>query len=315
MSHISGSSSDARTATSLSGRTIGLVGLDRSAPAVLDRLVGAGARVRVWHDQIEWASDLADRRAGVRPVPTPRDASDGANLVFVCFDNEETLDAAVFDPFENQYGVLHGLEMGTVTVDLGRTSIDRTRRCARRLEDVGCHWLDGPLLADAGDMLMVGGNDGAVALAQPVLRLLAGEVRHVGAVGCGQAAATVAGMAAGQILSALAEAVALGRAAGLEAEVLDHPVRAVLANPALWDEAARRMVEYRYRPGRPVRDTRAAMRAAARLAEELDLDLPVLTASLSAWDAVADGGAGDLDQAAILLAVDPTRDSEGDDDG
>src|SRR3546814_14977567 len=47
------------------------------------------------------------------------------------------------------------------------------------------------------------------------------------------------------------------------------------------------------------------MRAAADLAAQAGLELPGLAANRPLWDALVDAGRGDLDHAALVLAMDP----------
>ena len=50
---------------------------------------------------------------------------------------------------------------------------------------------------------------------------------------------------------------------------------------------------------------RKDMRAAQALAAQAGLALPGLAANLALWEALVEGGRGDLDHSALVLAIDP----------
>ncbi|MFX4221306.1 MAG: NAD-binding protein [Thalassobaculum sp.] len=53
---------------------------------------------------------------------------------------------------------------------------------------------------------------------------------------------------------------------------------------------------------------RKDMRAAQELAEGVGIDLPGLKTNAGLWEAMVEGGYGDLDHSALILAIDPPVD-------
>ena len=68
------------------------------------RLAEAGASLAPWDRTI----DTAEREAAwlnAEVVSTPKDAADGADLTIVIVTDTDAVEAVVFDPFEDRYGV------------------------------------------------------------------------------------------------------------------------------------------------------------------------------------------------------------------
>jgi 3-hydroxyisobutyrate dehydrogenase-like beta-hydroxyacid dehydrogenase len=82
----------------------------------------------------------------------------------------------VFDPDENNYGVVHGLGPDGLLIDMGTTSVLRTRGFADRLRRTGAEWLDAPVsggtvAAENGTLtIMTGGGGTAFHRALPLFR-------------------------------------------------------------------------------------------------------------------------------------------------
>jgi 2-hydroxy-3-oxopropionate reductase len=100
-------------------------------------------------------------------------------------------------------------------------------RLGARLAEHGIDMLDAPVTggkagAGAGTLgIMVGGRSGAFERCRPLLHVLGGVVQHFGeAVGAGMHAKMANQIMVGAHLAALAEALAYGKRAGLDLDVL-----------------------------------------------------------------------------------------------
>jgi len=212
------------TTPTLAGLRIGIVGVGNMGGAIAHRLLDVGAEVWVRDIRPEAEAPLAARGARVAESPATLVCEVEATLVVV-------VDAAQIEAllFEETGAAAPVLGSGSVVLLLSTIGPADARRFATALAGRGVAVLDapisgGPARARDGTMsLMLAGDPAACAAVAPLLAAISGRVFRIGAEP-GQAAAMklVNNLLAGVNLAAAAEALALGRRAGLElATMLD----------------------------------------------------------------------------------------------
>ncbi|MDF1791889.1 MAG: NAD(P)-dependent oxidoreductase [Thalassobaculaceae bacterium] len=299
----------------LRGWRIGIVGLGLMGEPMARRLAAAGAELSVWNRSIEKAEALAAALSGVTPQPSPRHVAEAAEIVIVMVTDAEAVRDVVFDPVDDNWGVHHGLGEDAVLIDMGTTGLPATRDFAGRLRMTGAHWVDAPVsggttAAEDGSLtIMVGASDPEFARIEPMLKVLGRRITHVGAVGAGQVAKTANQMIVGMTIGAVAEALALGKRAGVEPAVLREAIMGGFAHSRILELHGDRMATGDFRARAKATIQRKDMRAAVALAEEAGIDLPGLMTNAALWEAMVDGGLGELDHSALILAIDPPEEA------
>jgi 3-hydroxyisobutyrate dehydrogenase-like beta-hydroxyacid dehydrogenase len=305
-----GNKTDAQ-APDLYGRTVGLVGLGLMGVPMARRLRAAGAALRVWNRTREKAEALAEEIGATEVCTCPRNVTDGAEATIVMVSDADAVEMVVFDPDENNYGVVHGLGPDGLLIDMGTTSVLRTRGFADRLRRTGAEWLDAPVsggtvAAENGTLtIMTGGGGTAFHRALPLFQAMGQRITHVGAVGAGQIAKSANQMIVGLTIGAVAEAFALARHAGVEPAKIREALFGGFAHSRVLELHGERMVEGDYAPRAKCSIQRKDIAEAVQLAESVNLALPGLRANLTLWDHMVDNGMADLDHSALLLAIDP----------
>jgi hypothetical protein len=115
---------------------------------------------------------------------------------------------------------------GQIIVDTSTSPVELTRELAAKFADKGVAFADAPIArtrqaAQTGTLsIMVGADEELFAAIRPVLDHMASDVTHCGGVGTGQIAKILNNMVLMQTVLALAEALTIGRRAGIEGEVL-----------------------------------------------------------------------------------------------
>jgi 3-hydroxyisobutyrate dehydrogenase-like beta-hydroxyacid dehydrogenase len=119
-----------------------------------------------------------------------------------------------------------GPQRPAIVVDMSTSDVPRTRALAQRLRPSGIVLVDAPVArqrqaAEAGTLLITVGTDAATfASLQPLLSCMGSDVVHAGGVGTGQVLKIMNNMVLFINMNALAEALAVGRAAGVEPQTL-----------------------------------------------------------------------------------------------
>ena len=176
------------------------------------------AKAQAWLVRCRDESEALGKPASVSAAATPAEAAQGAQLVFSCVGNDHDLAEVAIGP----QGGFATMAPGAVWVDHTTTSAEIARDLASRAAAQGLAFVDAPVsgghLGAINGVLtvMCGGDAGAYATAEPVIRTFARAVTHLGEPGAGQLAKMVNQICVAGVLQGLSEALAFGQKAGLD---------------------------------------------------------------------------------------------------
>src|SRR4051794_13988609 len=171
---------------------VAFVGLGTMGAAMAGHLLDAGHDLTVHNRTRSREEPLAGR--GARRAASPREAAEGAQLVFVCVSDSPDVEQVVLG---EGGGAVEGLAAGAVLVDCSTIAPAVSRRLAERLADRGAGAVDAPVSggsegAQRGTLTaFLGGADEHVAAARPALEAFCGRMTHLGGPGAGQVAKAV----------------------------------------------------------------------------------------------------------------------------
>ena len=197
---------------------IGCIGLGvMGEPICANLLAKSDRRVAGFDPRPEPLARLAQQ--GLERAPSAEDAARDAAVVFLSLPGGPEL----ADVGARLQGVMRS---GAVLVDLSTAPVDLTCDLAARFSARGVAYADAPVArtrfaAERGELcVMVGAERATFARIERYLCCFASDVLHCGGVGAGQVAKLMNNMVLFEIGSAIAEALAIGRASGIDPEVL-----------------------------------------------------------------------------------------------
>jgi 3-hydroxyisobutyrate dehydrogenase-like beta-hydroxyacid dehydrogenase len=198
--------------------TIGFVGAGVLGSAIIERLLTCGFELKAWNRSRDKLAPLLE--LGASAAETPADLARESDVVITCVTDHRAVESVVFGPD----GVASAGVSGKLLIDMSTSNTGKTREMADRLEQTcGMGWVDAPISGGApaartGSMaVMCGGSEANFALAEPVLRHLAGALTLMGPVGAGQGTKMINQVLVSCSLAVLAEACALAERAGVDA--------------------------------------------------------------------------------------------------
>ena len=209
---------------------IGFVGLGTMGREMAANLVRRGHRVR-GHDVAAEAL-AACRDFGVTPAASVAEAARDAEIVVTMLPDTPEVEEVLLGPG----GLRDSPPPGRLVVDMSTISAMAARRMAEALAAAGVTLLDAPVSGgvqgarDARLSVMVGGPAEAFERARPVLDAMGTTIVHVGEAGAGQAVKACNQIVCAMNLQAICEALALGRAAGLDLDKLRDVLMGGAAN-------------------------------------------------------------------------------------
>ena len=158
------------------------------------------------------------KQYGGQAAATPAAAAEGAEIVFSCVGDDPDLREIAL----GSGGVIAAMGAGAIFCDHTTASADVAREIAAAGAKRGVQCLDAPVSggqagAENGKLtVMVGGEPGPFATAEPVIRSFAQAVRLLGPAGSGQLTKMVNQIAIAGVVQGLAEALNFARKAGLD---------------------------------------------------------------------------------------------------
>lgn len=204
-------------------RRVAFLGLGVMGYPMAGHLAKAGLDVTVYNRTAAKAAKWVDEYGG-RAAPTPREAADGAELVFACVGNDDDLRSVTLGPD----GAFAGMARDTVFVDHTTASANVARELAANAAEQGLRFVDAPVSggesgAQNGKLtIMCGGDAASFQRAEPTLRHYAAAAMLIGPAGAGQLAKMVNQICIAGIVQGLSEAINFGERSGLDmAVVLD----------------------------------------------------------------------------------------------
>ena len=167
----------------------------------------------------KWASEHGGQTAA-----TPREAAQGAEVVFACVGNDDDVRGIVY----GDDGAFAGLDAGAIFVDHTTASAGLARELDAATRGQGKRFLDAPVSggqagAENGALtVMVGGDEATFTEAKPVIDSFARSCVLIGPAGAGQLTKMVNQLCIAGLVQGLAEGMNLGQKAGLDmAKVID----------------------------------------------------------------------------------------------
>ncbi|WP_321337279.1 NAD(P)-dependent oxidoreductase [Breoghania sp.] len=201
--------------------TLGFAGLGvMGEPICRNIAVKSGAPTKVFDLSPAPMERLAGH--GATPVPDLKAMLAEVDILFLSLPGGPQVEAVI----RGENGVLaHGRE-GLIVVDMSTAPVALTRELAQELAERGIRFADAPVArtrqaAEDGTLsIMVGADDALFAEIRPYLAHAATDVTHCGPVGCGQVVKILNNMVLFENVVALSEALALGKSAGVDCDLL-----------------------------------------------------------------------------------------------
>jgi len=301
---------------------IAFVGLGVMGAPMAGHLARAGHRVRgwarrpgvadAWAAAVQGGSATAAAGGSATAAATLEGALDGAEALVTCVGADADLRALLLGDGEGAPlvgGALDALPPGALVIDHTTASPGVARDLAAACAGRGLHWLDAPVSggqagAEAGRLsVMAGGTPEAFEAAGPFLAAYAARSVRIGPAGHGQLAKLVNQIAIAGLVEALAEALAFGRAAGLDMDAVLAAVGAGAAQSWQMDNRAASMLEGRFDFGFAVEWMRKDLGLALAEARALGASLPVAALVDQFYAEVEAMGGGRWDTSSLIARL------------
>jgi 2-hydroxy-3-oxopropionate reductase len=247
----------------------------------------------------------ADKMAAVdkaRAAQTVQKAAQGAGVVLLSLPNTEIVKEVIL----GTQGIARVMGKGTTVIDTSTTEPVASREIAATLKAQGIDFMDAPVSGgekgarEASLSVMAGADEAVFERCKCYLEVVGTSIVRVGDIGAGGVAKLVNNMIVGATFSVIAEGFALGRANGLDPEVLYDAIKGGWAGSTVMSVAGPNMIERNFAPGGTIDLLFKDLGYALSLARNGNVPVPMTAMADEVFKAARASGRGGYAQPIII---------------
>lgn len=282
-------------------KRLGFIGLGIMGKPMAENLLKAGYDLVVWDICENVLGEFAQR--GVSIGTSPKNVAESCDVVLTMLPNSPQVKEVVL----GENGIIKGIAEGKALIDMSSIAPLVSRDIAIALSKKGADMLDAPVSggeekAKAGTLaFMVGGSEEAFSKYRQILEVMGGSVTLVGDVGAGQIAKLVNQAVVATNIAIIAEALNLGKKAGVDPREIVNAIKGGLAGSQCLEDKAPRMLEGRYEPGFRLRLHVKDLTNVLETSRELHTAMPLTAQVMEMMQALLVDGHEDADHAGLAL--------------
>jgi 2-hydroxy-3-oxopropionate reductase len=281
---------------------LGFIGLGIMGAPMAGHLLAAGHALFV-HTRGRVPAALLE--AGALACASSREVAQRADVIFTMVPDTPDVAAVLF----GEGGVAEGLSPGKTVVDMSSISPIETKAFAKRINELGCEYLDAPVSggevgAKAASLtIMVGGPESAFERVRPLFERMGRNITRVGGNGDGQTTKVANQIIVALNIAAVAEALVFASKAGADPAKVRAALMGGFASSRILEVHGQRMIERSFEPGFRIGLHQKDLNLALQGARALGVALPHTANAAQLMQACAANGMGNLDHSALVRAL------------
>ncbi len=281
---------------------VGFVGLGIMGTPMAGHLINAGHEVFL-HSRSAVPRSLID--AGGKACTNGKSVAQSADVIITMVPDTPHVQAALFDAG----GIAEGLAGGKTVVDMSSISPIATKEFAKRINDLGCDYLDAPVSGgevgarNATLSIMVGGGEAAFERIKPLFALMGKNITLVGKNGDGQTAKVANQIIVALNIEAVGEALLFAAKAGADPAKVRAALMGGFASSRILEVHGERMVKRTFDPGFRIELHQKDLNLALSSARALGLSLPNTALAQELFNACTARGGKSWDHSAMVRAL------------
>jgi 2-hydroxy-3-oxopropionate reductase len=281
---------------------IGFIGLGIMGAPMAGHLIAGGHTVYTFtHGE----TPKALIEAGAKACANGKEVAQKADIVITMVPDTPHVEDVLFNP----NGVAAGLTKGKVVVDMSSISPVATKDFAKRINALGCEYLDAPVSggevgAKAASLtIMVGGRQETFDVVKPLFDLMGKNITLVGGNGDGQITKVANQIIVALTIEAVGEALLLAAKAGADPAKVRQALMGGFANSRILEVHGERMVKRSFDPGFRIELHQKDLNLALTTGRQLGVSLPNTATAQELFNACAAHGGAGWDHSAMVRAL------------
>ncbi len=281
---------------------IGFVGLGIMGTPMAGHLIKGGHELYLFNIP---SVPQALVEAGGKLCASGKEVAQKAEIIITMVPDTPHVQSALFD----SGGIAEGLSRGKIVVDMSSISPISTKEFARKINDLGCEYLDAPVSGgevgakNATLSIMVGGSEATFAKIKPIFDLMGKNITLVGKNGDGQTAKVANQIIVALNIEAVGEALLFAAKAGADPAKVRMALMGGFASSKILEVHGERMVKRSFDPGFRIELHQKDLNLALSSARALGLSLPNTATAQELFNACAARGGKGWDHSAMVRAL------------
>ncbi|HEV7836167.1 MAG TPA: 2-hydroxy-3-oxopropionate reductase [Caballeronia sp.] len=228
-----------------------------------------------------------------------------ADIVILMVPDTPHVESVLF----GESGVASGLRANQIVVDMSSISPIATKEFARKINALGCQYLDAPVSggevgAKAASLtIMVGGSQAVFDQVKPLFELMGKNITLVGANGDGQTTKVANQIIVALNIQAVSEALLFASKAGADPVKVRKALMGGFAASRILEVHGERMIKRTFDPGFRIELHQKDLGLALQGAKALGVSLPHTASAQELMNACAANGMSQLDHSALCRAI------------
>jgi 2-hydroxy-3-oxopropionate reductase len=282
---------------------IGFIGLGIMGRPMAKNLLKAGYPVVVHSRSRGPVDELV--KAGATAAGSPREVAGKAEVLITMLPNSPDVEAVAL----GANGIIEGAGAGLVFVDMSTISPIVSQKVGQALAAKGVSMLDAPVSGgekgaiDGALSIMVGGDKAVFERVLPIFQAMGKTITLLGPLGFGGFTKLANQIIVAVNLTALGEALTLGKKAGLDRELLLQALAGGLAGSKCLDQKKANYLSGAYTPGFKVDLHYKDLGLIMESARALGVPLPTTAVVQELFSALRVKGRGGLDHSGVITLL------------
>jgi len=284
-------------------QVIGFIGLGIMGRPMARNLLKAGYPLVVHNRSRGPVEEIV--KAGAKAATSPRDLAGRCDVLITMLPNSPDVEHVALGP----EGIVQGARTGLVYVDMSTISPIVSQRIGSALATQGVKMLDAPVSGgekgaiEGALSIMVGGDKAVFDSVLPIFQALGKTITRLGPLGFGGFTKLANQIIVAINLTALGEALTLGKKAGLDRELLLTALAGGLAGSKCLDQKKPNYLANTYHPGFKVDLHFKDLGLIMESARALGVPLPTTAVVQELFSALRTKGRGGLDHSGIITLL------------
>jgi 2-hydroxy-3-oxopropionate reductase len=285
-----------------SPQKLGFIGLGIMGAPMALHLIKSGHQLFV-HTRSKLHPEIADSSA--TQCTSAKGVAERADVIFTMLPDTPDVETVLF----GKDGIAAGLSQGKTVVDMSSISPMDTKTFAKKINDLGCDYLDAPVSggevgAKAASLtIMVGGPEATFERIKPLFELMGKNITLVGGNGDGQTTKVANQIIVALNIAAVGEALVFASKAGADPAKVRQALMGGFASSRILEVHGERMIKRTFNPGFRIGLHQKDLSLALAGARAIGVALPQTAGAAQLMQACAANGMQDLDHSALVRAL------------
>jgi 2-hydroxy-3-oxopropionate reductase len=242
---------------------------------------------------------------GAKVCANGREVAQNADIIITMVPDTPDVEKVLFAT----KGVAEGLAAGKIVVDMSSISPIDTKEFAKRINALGCEYIDAPVSggevgAKAASLtIMAGGTDAAFAKVKPLFELMGKNITLVGSNGDGQTCKVANQIIVALTIEAVGEALLFASKAGADAGRVRQALMGGFASSRILEVHGDRMVKRTFDPGFRIELHQKDLNLALNSARKIGVSLPNTATCQELFNACVAHGGKAWDHSGLVRAL------------